>query len=148
MLFRSRIGYDNVAGWLDGGMAAWEAAGGETAEVRQITPEELRCLLDEPVPPAVLDVRTGAEWGAGHLTAAVHIPLPELTSRLSELPQASIAVICGSGYRSSIAASLLQRAGLNGRLVGHIVGGMTAWAEMDNAPRDAQQPTGGRCATP
>ena len=76
----------------------------------------------------VLDVRTAGEWDDGHIEGAEHIPLPNLMKRMAECPQDEpLAVICGSGYRSTIAASLLLRAGYT-RLQ-NVMGGMGAYQE-------------------
>lgn len=76
----------------------------------------------------VLDVRTPAEWRTGHIEGARHIELSNLQRSLSELPKETpIAAICGSGYRASIAASILKRAGFQD--VANIQGGMQAWKE-------------------
>lgn len=73
--------------------------------------------------PLVLDVRTSGEWAAGHIEEASHIPLPNLLERMDECPKDEpLAIICGSGYRSTIAASLLMRAGFT-RLQ-NVMGGM------------------------
>ena len=106
-----RVGYENLVGWLDGGMDAWKAAGGEQAKLGVIEPTELKALLSVEAAPAVLDVRTLGEWDAGHIENAVHIPIAELNARLAEVSQGPLAVICGSGYRSAIACSLLLRNG-------------------------------------
>ncbi|MDA8368670.1 MAG: MBL fold metallo-hydrolase [Nocardiopsaceae bacterium] len=66
-----------------------------------------------PAPDVVLDVRLNNEWDASHIEGAVHIPLPEVAGRLSELPPGAVWVHCGSGYRATAAASLLARAGRN-----------------------------------
>lgn len=64
-----------------------------------------------PAPDVVLDVRLRNEWNAAHIEGAVHVPLPELVSRMEEIPAGTIWVHCGSGYRATAAASLLTRAG-------------------------------------
>jgi Zn-dependent hydrolases, including glyoxylases len=132
-----RVGYENIVGWLEGSMDAWRAAGGEVVLVPQWSPEELerrRHAADGAL--RVLDVRTTDEWEAGHVDGAHHLPLADLAARLwkgegvvaAALPtpgDAPLAVMCGSGYRSTIAASLLQRAGR--RNVANAVGGWEAW---------------------
>jgi hydroxyacylglutathione hydrolase len=73
-------------------------------------------------------VRTNAEWEAEHIESAMHIPLPALPRRLASLPrERPLAIICGSGYRSSIAGSLLQNAGFS--RVQNVMGGMAAYLE-------------------
>src|SRR5207245_11713761 len=89
---------------------------------------DLKTALRDSAAPFILDLRTQGEWEAEHLEHATHLPLPCLPSRLAELPKdAPMAVICGSGYRSSIAASLLQSRGF--RRVQNVMGGMGAYAE-------------------
>ena len=121
----ARIGYERLSGWLQGGMKAWETAGGERVTVPQIEPGDLRTALAAGKAALILDVRATSEWEEGHIEGATHIPLPELESRLQEAPQGPLNVICGSGYRSSIACSLLQRAGYAD--VTNVVGGWAAW---------------------
>jgi hydroxyacylglutathione hydrolase len=93
-----------------------------------VTPEALRARLKaRQDAPAVLDVRARDEWESGHIEGAVNIPLAELSSRLDEVPSGPLVAMCGSGYRSSIACSLLQRAGR--RQVANLAGGWIAWEE-------------------
>ena len=76
----------------------------------------------------MLDVRTPGEWQNGHIDPAKHLPLPALPKRISEVPRGRpLAIICGSGYRSSIAASLLLRAGYSS--LANVMGGMGAYQE-------------------
>jgi hydroxyacylglutathione hydrolase len=123
-----RVGYENIVGWLEGGMAAWTAAGGETATLAVLEPADLKARLAAGTAPRVLDVRTPGEWEAGHIEDAVHIPLAELNARLHELPDAPLAVMCGSGYRSAIAASLLLRNGR--REIVDVPGGWKAYVAL------------------
>lgn len=100
------------------------AAGLPLASVRLITPDE---LADERG-LAVLDVREAGEWLEAHVPDAVWIPLDELSRRLQEVPPSPLAVICASGFRSSIGASLLERAGRDG--LANVWGGTTAWEQL------------------
>ncbi|MFY7950887.1 MAG: rhodanese-like domain-containing protein, partial [Armatimonadaceae bacterium] len=120
-----RVGYENIVGWLDGGMDAWVAAGGEIATAKAVEPAEFRRQVEAGTAPQMLDVRTPGEWEAGHVDGALHIPLAELPARLADVPEGPIAVLCGSGYRSAIAQSLLLRSGH--RDVVDILGGWKAW---------------------
>jgi hydroxyacylglutathione hydrolase len=116
----ARVGLENVAGYLDGGLLAWVNAGYECAALPQITPDELR---EMSIP--VLDVRRPMEYAAGHVPGARNIPLAELPRRVSEIDARPLAVICAGGYRSSAAASLLARHGL--RDLRNVAGGTEAW---------------------
>ena len=90
----------------------------------------LRCrptrLEPQSSRPFVLDVRTGSEWSAGHIDGAHHIHGGLLEERFEEVPKdRPVAVICGSGYRASIAASFLKSRGY--RDVANVLGGMSGW---------------------
>lgn len=118
-----RIGYDVPSGWLAGGMFAWNTESRPLETARPITVQELREQGDGV---HVLDVRQPAEWAGGHIPDAQFITGAELPDRLAEVPEGgSIAVICGSGFRSSAAASLLRHHGRE-RVV-NVLGGMSAW---------------------
>ncbi len=117
-----RIGFDNVAGYLGRGMLALEARPELVRRIERITAATLLEQLEEPDPPLVLDVRTESEHEAGRIEPSLNIPLGRLAGLLDELPRARpIVVHCSSGYRSSIAASLLQQ---NGFAVTDLVGGL------------------------
>lgn len=120
-----RIGYDPPIGWLAGGMTAWRADAGPLERLPQLSVGELhdRVLADEV---HVLDVRQPAEWSAGHVPGAAFITGAELPARLGEVPRGRpLAVTCSTGYRSSVAASLL--AAHRDEPVLNVLGGMTAW---------------------
>jgi len=119
-----RVGHDEAFGYLRGGINAWIAAGLEQAHLPQISVGELqKAALNGEF---ILDVRSPAEWKSAHIASAVHIPLGDLSERFDEIPRdATIHVICGSGYRSSIACSLLQRASFPE--IRNTMGGMAAW---------------------
>jgi hydroxyacylglutathione hydrolase len=121
-----RIGYPPPAGWLGGGMFAWRTAARPLGRLEQITVHELSERRGEV---AVVDVRQPAEWAQGHIDGATFITGAELPSRLDEVPDATVAVICGSGYRSSVSASLIRSHGH--RDVINVLGGMSAWTAAD-----------------
>ena len=125
----ARVGFDDVRGSLKSGMKAWIEAGLEQAHLPQISVCELAEKLDRVEDEKylfVLDVRSPGEWKSGHIKHAIHIPGGSLPRRVAEIPRDQpVHVICGSGYRSSIATSVLQRAGHTNLL--NVVGGMGAW---------------------
>ncbi len=120
-----RVGLDDIRGFLKGGMTAWIEAGLEQAHVPQISVKELAAHQGANHQAFVLDVRSPGEWKSGHIAGATHIPGGQLPKHTSEVPQTEVNVICGSGYRSSIASSVLKRAGWKN--IVNVVGGMTAW---------------------
>lgn len=121
-----RIGYRLPAGWLAGGMQAWRTGARELETLPQWTVRTLKEQLAAQGDLLVLDVRQPGEWADGHIHDARFITGAELPERFDELPKAAtIATVCGSGYRSSAAASLLKRQGYPG--VVNVLGGMSAW---------------------
>jgi hydroxyacylglutathione hydrolase len=124
-----RIGVSRIDGYINGGFDAWRDAGLPAASYPLTNVQDLHAELTGAHPPIVVDVRTAREWRAGHIEDAVHIPLGDLARRASELPRdRTIATICEGGYRSSLAASVLSRAGID-RLV-NVTGGMAAWRAL------------------
>ena len=121
-----RIGFDRVAGFLEGGMMALVDRPEVIGRVDRITAATLAEQLRTTHPPQVLDVRTENEWKSGHIDDSLNIPLPRLEARIHEIPDDERVVVhCASGYRSSIAASLLSKHGKTG--VMDLVGGYDAW---------------------
>ena len=122
----ARVGLENVAGYLEGGIRAWDQAQRTLARTEQIPVDELEARLAEGSDVTVVDVRRAGEWQAGHIAHAMHLPLHELEKRSGSLDRdRPVAIICASGYRSSIATSLLERLGF--RRFSNVVGGMNAW---------------------
>jgi hydroxyacylglutathione hydrolase len=120
-----RIGYDPPLGWLAGGMGAWRSAAKQVDRLTQFDAGSLREAVAEKEVD-VLDVRQPAEWAAGHIDGATFITGAELPARLDEVPaDRPVAVVCGSGYRSTVMASLLKATGR--RDVSNMGGGMSAW---------------------
>ncbi len=121
-----RIGYDHVAGYLAGGMSALANRPDLIARTKRMTAGALAEWLRRREPLLVLDVRTETEFRPGQIETSVNIPLSQLRGRVSELsPDRPIVVSCQSGYRSSIAASLLAQEGMAD--VMDLVGGYDAW---------------------
>jgi hydroxyacylglutathione hydrolase len=122
----ARVGLDDVRGWLAGGFATWPAAGFPVHATAQISPQALHERLRTGDGPAVLDVRGKGEFDAGHIAGATSIMFGELADRLEAVPsKRPVAVVCGGGMRSTIAASVLERAGIDDVL--NVSGGMGAW---------------------
>ncbi len=112
-----RIGYDRVLGFLDGDVDAWRASGRPVSSYPVASVDELVAAARDD-PGRVLDVRQHAEWDAGHVPGSSHRFVGDLPSHLDEFVGAApILVTCASGYRSSMAASLLHSAGGAVRLV-------------------------------
>jgi rhodanese-related sulfurtransferase/glyoxylase-like metal-dependent hydrolase (beta-lactamase superfamily II) len=119
-----KIGYEDLAGQLDGGMAAWHADGGPAGKTEMVTAGRIGSR-------PVLDVRQAAEYASGHLPGAVHVELGDLPARIQDSPAGAV-VMCGHGERAMTAASLLQRAGHRGLAV--LDGGAPDWAAATGQP--------------
>jgi hydroxyacylglutathione hydrolase len=121
-----RIGFDVVVGYLDGGINALEDRDDLIQQTRRLSVGEAEALLADSPPPLVLDVRTPGEWETTRIDPSVNIPLNHLTDRAAEVPRdRTILVLCEGGYRSSIAASLLQQRNFTDLV--ELAGGMAAW---------------------
>jgi rhodanese-related sulfurtransferase len=121
----SRVGVDDVIGYLQWGMIDWRDAGLPVESVPQITAYDLHTMLEgEGV--VVVDVREPFEWLEGHVQGATHLPMFEAVARAAELPaDRPKAVVCAGGLRSSTTISALKR-----RVPGpwlNVTGGMGAW---------------------
>jgi hydroxyacylglutathione hydrolase len=124
----ARVGLENVAGSLKGGIATWIRSGRPTQQAMQISALQLAdWMREDPDAKTLLDVRENSERSHGLIAGSVGIPLAELPKRLAELDRAKTVVVhCKGGYRSSIAISLLQRAGFPAAV--NLSGGYDAWA--------------------
>jgi hydroxyacylglutathione hydrolase len=124
-----RVGFTQFAGCLKGGMESWVRAGLPVQGLAQLPVRELNQL---PPPRAyqLLDVRTPHEWDEGHLPGARYLFLGELPEKLRDLnPDKPVVVYCASGYRSSLAASIMQAGGLS--KVQNVPGGYAAWTAAE-----------------
>ncbi len=125
-----RVGYDRLEGFLEDGMAGWELTSYPLQALAQMPAPELKRRLDAGEKIVVLDVRTDSEWQAERYPHALHIHagyLPERWKELEKAKDATVAVVCRSGHRSTIAASILQQVGFTN--VSSVPGGMIAWRE-------------------
>lgn len=137
----ARVGIEKVVGYLADGILGWQKAGFPLAEVPQISVHDLQAVLrHDPASVQVVDVRRPGEWKAGHIAQAIHKSLIGLKPLLAASPGSQnpvaeldlarpVAVHCKSGYRSSIATGLLQRAGFQN--VMNVVGGFDAWQKQN-----------------
>src|SRR5690348_9557008 len=108
-----RIGYEQLRGYLDGGIAAWKAAHLPTSQFVAIDVEELHRRLQRHERLSVLDVRDAAEWAAGHIPGAQHIHIGDLMRHLHEVPRdVPVATVCRSGHRAEMAASIVAALGI------------------------------------
>jgi hydroxyacylglutathione hydrolase len=118
-----RIGYEHVAGWLEGGIEAWARAGQSIDSYPVVGIREAAASEDATT---VLDVRQPNEWRGGVIPGSKQIFVADLPARLAELPRdRPVTVLCASGHRSSIAASILDGAGFDVRLIAR--GGAGQW---------------------
>jgi glyoxylase-like metal-dependent hydrolase (beta-lactamase superfamily II)/rhodanese-related sulfurtransferase len=121
-----RVGFDEVAGYLDGGFDAVRARPDLVRKIERLSPDALARELAAHDPPLVLDVRNPGEWSQARIANSLLVPLDHLEDHLRDLPRdRKIAIHCASGYRSSIAASLIERYGIDGLC--DLIGGIQAW---------------------
>jgi hydroxyacylglutathione hydrolase len=109
-----RIGYDDLPGYLDGGMGAWQTAGLRVERVPVLTMRELRQrLVNEPgEPPVVVDVRQAHEWAAGHVAPAELVEAGSLPQAQLQFPHDRLlAIHCAHGQRAATALSVLEHRG-------------------------------------
>jgi rhodanese-related sulfurtransferase/glyoxylase-like metal-dependent hydrolase (beta-lactamase superfamily II) len=119
------IGLRNIGGFLHGGMTSWRVEDKEVESIERIDVDGLHERRDEM---QILDVREQSEWDEVHIPGSIHLPYHDIHEIPSELDSdRPVAVICASGRRSVVAASLLQRYGLSDVI--HVVeGGVGTWA--------------------
>jgi hydroxyacylglutathione hydrolase len=120
-----KIGYEHIAGELDGAIAAWRAAGGSVA-VNDTVPAET------PDGWTLLDIRQNGEFAAGHIPGALHRELGTVAASTASLPPGPLAVMCGHGERAATAASVLERSGRPGSAI--VLGGPGDWAHATSRP--------------
>jgi hydroxyacylglutathione hydrolase len=132
-----RIGFDHIAGFLQNGLRSLESRPDLIAFTERLSASFAAGLLCSTHPPHVVDVRTHREREQKHIEGSVSIPLNHLHENLEALPHdRPLLLYCAGGYRSSIASSLLQRAGFTS--VGELAGGLAAWESAKLSVRTAE----------
>jgi hydroxyacylglutathione hydrolase len=127
-----RIGFDHVVGFLKEGLHSLKSRPELTVTTERVSAPFAAELLSSPQPPLAIDVRTPREREQKHIAGCMGIPLNHLVENLGKIPKdRSLLVYCAGGYRSSIAASLLQSNGFD--RVSEIAGGIAGW-ETANLP--------------
>lgn len=123
-----RIGYDNVVGYVDGGATAFLFRQELVEKTARVTAPELNKLLQSDPNVLVIDVRNTGEWNEKHIDGALNFPLNKLRQQIAEIPKDRRLILhCLGGYRSMIAASILEESGFTG--LTDLVGGINAWTE-------------------
>jgi rhodanese-related sulfurtransferase len=132
-----RIGFDNVVGFLNDGMRSLDLRPDLTVTTERLSAPFSAQLMSSNEPPQLIDVRTPREHDHMFIDGSLSIPLNHLSERMQELSKSRpLLVYCAGGYRSSIAASLLQQQGFD--RVTEIAGGMAAWDAAKLSHRSAQ----------
>jgi len=126
-LYLYRMGYDNIAGYLTGGIINWHTSGRSSESTEVITVQQLCSLLDRDNDIFILDVRSESELASqGKIPGALNIPVTMLPEKLDLIPEEFwIYIFCGSGLRSMVSASLLEQKGRKKLTV--VIGGLSAW---------------------
>lgn len=128
-----RVGLDRVYGYLAGGMYAWVTAGYPTAHVQQLSSHELNKRVIQGGTTILVDVRASSEYENFHIQNAINIPVAELREGYKELdPADETVLICGSGQRSSMGASILKQKGFD--KIFNVAGGMRGYAAAGFGP--------------
>ena len=134
----ARVGYDNVIGYLDGGIEAWKNAGKQVDNIGRITAEEFE--LKFATKPIVIDVRKPGEFSGEHVEDAISIPLDFMNDHMAEFPKEQPFILhCAGGYRSIIASSILKSRGFNNFV--DVIGGYGAISKTTVPKTDFVCPT-------
>ena len=122
-----RVGVDRIIGYLDGGMITWAMAGLKTSHIELISAEDLHEMVTGNNNFVLLDVRAPLEYKDNHIKGAINIQVSELRTRHNELNKnRKTIIICNSGNRSSLGASILKQHGFTD--VYNVAGGMTGYS--------------------
>jgi len=133
VIWLRRVGLDNPIGFLEGKMHSWANEGLPTNHIGQLSAEELHSWITKGESVMLVDVRARSEFEINHIKGAINVPAPELRTRYEELEKKKqVILICRTGHRSSLAASLLEQEGF--RDVSTVAGGMQGYSAAGYAP--------------
>jgi hydroxyacylglutathione hydrolase len=126
------VGIRKLGGYLAGGMTSWRSEQRDVAQIERLRATDLASLREADPSLQILDVRERAEWDAGHIPGSVHTPYHDVREVPEEIePARPVAVICSSGQRSAVGASLLSRVGVPDVI--HVSdGGVGTWEREGN----------------
>lgn len=122
-----RVGVDRIVGYMDGGMVAWAVAGFRSSHIELIFAEDLHDMISGDANFVLVDVRAPLEYEDSHISGAINIPVADLRTRHHELEKDKKTVlVCSSGNRSSLGASILKQHGFKD--ICNLAGGMTGYS--------------------
>ncbi|MBK7789171.1 MAG: MBL fold metallo-hydrolase [Saprospiraceae bacterium] len=135
----SRVGYDNVIGYLKDGYQTWLDSGKETDSMERITAQEFESLYKKG-DTILFDIRKKSEYDAEHVVGAINVPLNQINQHLAQFPKDNkFAIYCAGGYRSMVAGSILKQRGWNNFV--DVIGGFGAISKQDVAKTEYVCPT-------
>lgn len=122
----NRVGIDRITGYLAGGMFEWSKEGLETDHIHQLSARELHEMMNGDENFVLIDSRAKGEYDSQNISGSINIPAPDLRARYEDLNKnKTYAVICSTGHRSSLAASILKKQGFKN--IYNVAGGMTGY---------------------
>lgn len=128
-----RVGLDRAVGYLEGGMFTWAKEGLPTRHVMQLSAQQLQAALGKRNAMTLVDVRATREYGAEHIKGAINIAAQDLRTRHKELDKIKpVALVCSTGHRSSLGASILKQQGFE--TVYNVAGGMMGYSAAGYSP--------------
>ncbi|GAC1425643.1 MAG: MBL fold hydrolase [Ktedonobacteraceae bacterium] len=120
-----RIGYEQAQGYVEGGISGWKAAALPTSSFERMDIDTLYKRWSQHTQMAIVDVRRDDEWQDGHIPGSLHLHIGELSQHLDQVPQNTpVVVVCRTGHRAEIAASMIAA---TGRQVMAVQGGVPDW---------------------
>lgn len=124
-----RIGIDNIAGYLLGGIDAWKNSGRPVRSLRVVSPSQLRRSIEAGEPVTIIDVRTESEWESSHIPGSRNVFAGRIATGMpvDRPSEGDIALTCATGFRSRVAASMLGARGFENLI--QLTGGQQAWEE-------------------